>query len=103
MNYFLWPSPARGAPNISSWFIENFCKGDVKDYQMTAWLMAICLNGMTDGETAVLTESLVQSGASLNWAGRASSHKVDKHSTGGVGDKVSLILGEFRNATILVE
>jgi len=84
----------------------------VKDYQMTAWLMAICLNGMTDEETAALTESMVQSGVVMDWsnpslpnsnnnnAATASqqqqqqqrNHKVDKHSTGGVGDKVSLIL-----------
>lgn len=76
-------------------------EGEVKDYQMTAWLMAICLNGMTDEETAALTAAIVGSGAVMDWApwegstpsnGKYSSHRVDKHSTGGVGDKVSLIL-----------
>ena len=70
-------------------------EGNVKDYQMTAWLMAICLNGMTDEETAALTEAMINSGESMNWTLYDSTdtpHKVDKHSTGGVGDKVSLIL-----------
>mmetsp|Transcript_34092 Transcript_34092/g.62848 ORF Transcript_34092/g.62848 Transcript_34092/m.62848 type:complete len:120 (+) Transcript_34092:218-577(+) len=43
-------------------------EGNVKDYQMTAWLMAICLNGMTDEETAALTESMVQSGVVMDWS-----------------------------------
>ena len=76
---------------LRSWFIDQFTHGNVKDYQMTAWLMAICLNGMTDEETAALTEAMIKSGTELNWSA-ASTHKVDKHSTGGVGDKVSLIL-----------
>ncbi|KAL7483921.1 hypothetical protein ACHAW6_009566 [Cyclotella cf. meneghiniana] len=79
-----------------SWFIQQFMKGNVKDYQMTAWLMAICLNGMTNEETAALTEAMVQSGEVMDWSLWESlpaiPHKVDKHSTGGVGDKVSLIL-----------
>jgi pyrimidine-nucleoside phosphorylase len=76
---------------LRSWFIDQFTHGNVKDYQMTAWLMAICLNGMTDEETAALTEAMIKSGKELNWSA-ASTHKVDKHSTAGVGDKVSLIL-----------
>ena len=79
-----------------SWFIQQFMNGNVKDYQMTAWLMAVCLNGMTNEETAALTEAMVQSGEVVNWSLWESlpaiPHKVDKHSTGGVGDKVSLIL-----------
>jgi len=72
-------------------------EGQVKDYQMSAWLMAICLNGMTDEETAALTAAIVQSGAVMDWSTTSEStgsphHRVDKHSTGGVGDKVSLIL-----------
>ena len=68
-------------------------EGEVKDYQMTAWLMAICLNGMTDEETAALTAAIVQSGAVMEWSTfEGNFHRADKHSTGGVGDKVSLIL-----------
>ena len=63
---------------------------------MTAWLMAICINGMTDKETATLTEAMIKSGVEMDWQlydnNNKLSHKVDKHSTGGVGDKVSLIL-----------
>ncbi|KAL7466869.1 hypothetical protein ACHAXS_007143 [Conticribra weissflogii] len=79
------------------WFIRQFMQGNVKDYQMSAWLMAICLNGMNEEETAALTEAMVQSGDVMDWSkyeisGKELPHKVDKHSTGGVGDKVSLIL-----------
>ncbi|KAL7453726.1 hypothetical protein ACHAWC_005376 [Mediolabrus comicus] len=87
------------SPAEISWFIDQFTQGHVKDYQMTAWLMAICLNGMNGVETAALTEAMVESGEVMDWSTCASVckdinslHKVDKHSTGGVGDKVSLIL-----------
>jgi pyrimidine-nucleoside phosphorylase len=79
-----------------AWFIQQFMKGNVKDYQMTAWLMAVCINGMNARETAALTEAMVQSGDVMDYSIYDSmsviAHKVDKHSTGGVGDKVSLIL-----------
>ena len=75
------------------YFIDSFVDGSVKDYQMTAWMMAICINGMNSEETANLTSAMVRSGEVLDWHnfpdGAAS---VDKHSTGGVGDKISLIL-----------
>ncbi|KAL7509422.1 hypothetical protein ACHAXN_009069 [Cyclotella atomus] len=84
-------------PAEIAWFIQQFMSGNVKDYQMTAWLMAVCLNGMTPEETAALTEAMVQSGDVMDYSSYKTSlpvvpHKVDKHSTGGVGDKVSLIL-----------
>ena len=72
-------------------FVDAFVKGDVKDYQMTAWMMAICLNGMNKDETAYLTSAMVRSGEVLDWTG-VEGTSVDKHSTGGVGDKISLIL-----------
>lgn len=72
-------------------FVDGFVKGDVKDYQMTAWMMAICLNGMDKDETAYLTSAMVRSGEVLDWAALEGA-SVDKHSTGGVGDKISLIL-----------
>lgn len=76
------------------WWIESFCAGSIPDYQMSAWLMAVCWRGMTLDETGLLTKHMVQSGIRLNWASSSSSGvpKVDKHSSGGVGDKVSLVL-----------
>ena len=66
-------------------------RGEVPDYQLSAWLMAGFLNGLDSEETRALTEALVASGTRFDWSdlGRPSA---DKHSTGGVGDKVSLIL-----------
>ncbi|MGD9635749.1 MAG: thymidine phosphorylase [Pirellulales bacterium] len=71
--------------------IDGYVRGDIPDYQMAAWAMAVFLRGMTVAETAALTERMLHSGARFEWpAGEAP--KVDKHSTGGTGDKVSLIL-----------
>jgi pyrimidine-nucleoside phosphorylase len=71
--------------------IDGYVRGDVHDYQMSAWAMAVFLRGMTVAETAALTEAMLQSGVTFQWpAGEAP--KVDKHSTGGIGDKVSLPL-----------
>ncbi len=75
---------------ISS-LIAGYVRGDVPDYQISAWAMAVYLRGMTVAETAALTECMLRSGATFTWpAGEAP--KVDKHSTGGIGDKVSLVL-----------
>ena len=71
-------------------FINGFAAGEIPDYQMSALAMAILLNGMSDEETAWLTQAMLASGASLSWD--SGLPLVDKHSTGGVGDKVSLIL-----------
>jgi pyrimidine-nucleoside phosphorylase len=71
--------------------ISGYVRGDVPDYQMSAWAMAVYLRGMTVAETAALTEHMLYSGVTFKWpAGEAP--KVDKHSTGGIGDKVSLPL-----------
>ncbi len=73
------------------WFINGFVTGDVADYQMSAMAMAIFIRDMTVDETAALTEHMLNSGAVFTWP-NATRPMVDKHSSGGLGDKVSLIL-----------
>ena len=72
-------------------FVSGVVSGDFKDYQSSALLMAILLNGMTSDETGWLTEAMMRSGRIVELP-EITRPKVDKHSTGGVGDKVSLIL-----------
>ena len=72
-------------------FVSGVVSGDFKDYQSSALLMAIMLNGMTSDETGWLTEAMMRSGRIVELP-EITRPKVDKHSTGGVGDKVSLIL-----------
>ena len=72
--------------------VNSFVDGSVPNYQIAAWLMAVYLNGMTNLETAFYTQSLTNSGKIIKF-NNLNGPIVDKHSTGGVGDKVSLILG----------
>ncbi len=71
--------------------IEGFTRGEVPDYQISAWAMAVFFREMTPRETKNLTEAMMRSGRVLKYP-KGAPPRVDKHSTGGVGDKVSLIL-----------
>lgn len=77
------------------WFIEEFLSQKIPDYQMSALLMAIAINGASTEETAALTDAMLYSGKVFNF----DDHRViDKHSTGGVGDKTSFILAPIAAA-----
>ncbi|MDE2935950.1 MAG: thymidine phosphorylase [Chloroflexota bacterium] len=72
-------------------FVEGLVSGAVADYQAAAWAMAVCIKGLDRDETAVLANAIAASGARLSWA-LPGVRVVDKHSTGGVGDKISLVV-----------
>ena len=74
-----------------AFLVNGYVAGEIPDYQMAAWLMAVYFNGMTFDETAVLTDVMLHSGAVMDLSGIEGPF-VDKHSTGGVGDKLSLPL-----------
>lgn len=73
------------------WLIDGYVSGEIPDYQISAWLMAVCFNSLSDEETLCLTEVMRDSGDVLD-LGRINGVTVDKHSTGGIGDKTSLVI-----------
>jgi len=79
------------SPNEIGELIDGFTRGEIPDYQMSAWAMAVFFRGMTPNETENLTTAMMQSGRVLHYPA-GSPPKVDKHSTGGIGDQVSLVL-----------
>jgi pyrimidine-nucleoside phosphorylase len=95
--YELLNRKRRGAPlepREIEFFVEGYTRGTIPDYQMSALLMAIAINGMTGTEMATLTQAMLRSGE--QWHLRDSYDFIaDKHSTGGVGDKVSLVLSPW--------
>ncbi len=88
------------APEIE-FVVRGYTAGELPDYQISSWLMAVLLKGMTEAETAALTQAMLHSGEVLLWDDLPQK-KVDKHSTGGVGDKTSLILAPIVAAGGLV-
>lgn len=76
----------------TEYMVNAFTRGDIPDYQMSAFLMAVIFKGMDDSEISLLTDSMARSGDMLDLS-RFGNLSADKHSTGGVGDKTSLIVG----------
>lgn len=77
------------------WFIQSFTDNKIPDYQMSAMLMAMFIQGMDVSETAALTDAMLESGEQLKFPGK---NVIDKHSTGGIGDKASFILAPIASA-----
>lgn len=77
------------------WFIQGFTDSKIQDYQMSAVLMAMFIRGMDPQETASLTDAMLESGEQLKFTGK---NVIDKHSTGGIGDKASFILAPIASA-----
>src|SRR5215468_8190284 len=89
------------APEEIEFLVEGYTNGDIPDYQMSSFLMAVFFSGMSDREVSRLTECMLRSGDTVDLSGIAGL-KVDKHSTGGVGDKTSLIVAPLAAAAGVV-
>ena len=70
-----------------------YARGEVPEYQMAAWCMAVYFRGLTSAETFALTDAMIRSGETLDLGSALGRKVVDKHSTGGVGDKTSIAVG----------
>jgi pyrimidine-nucleoside phosphorylase len=81
--------------NEIKWFIQSYTEKKIEDYQMSAMLMAMFIRGMNVAETAALTDAMLESGEQLKFSGK---NVIDKHSTGGIGDKASFILAPIASA-----
>ncbi|HEX3876282.1 MAG TPA: pyrimidine-nucleoside phosphorylase [Bryobacteraceae bacterium] len=89
------------APDEISLLIDGYTSGEIPDYQMSAFLMAVYFSGMTDRELSRLTECMLRSGETVDLSS-VPGIKVDKHSTGGVGDKTSFIVAPLAAAAGVV-
>ena len=78
-------------PDEVAWLVRAYTEGSVPDYQMSAFLMAVFFNGLNELEQSALVQAMLHSGEVLDLSD-IDGVKVDKHSTGGVGDKISLAL-----------
>src|SRR5437016_6616289 len=83
------------------YLVRGYTSGEIPDYQAAAWLMSAVIRGLTRAETAALTDAMLRSGEVLDLSG-FSARKIDKHSTGGVGDKTSLVLAPLAAAAGLI-
>ncbi len=89
------------SPEEVSWLVEGYTQGGIPDYQMAAFLMAVYFSGMSDREVTALTDCMIRSGRKMDLSD-VPGVKVDKHSTGGVGDKTSLIAAPLAAAAGVV-
>ena len=88
-------------PEEVTWLVEGYTRGEIPDYQMAAFLMAVYFENMTDREAEAMTAAIIASGGKLDLSD-VPGPKVDKHSTGGVGDKTSLIAAPLAAAAGVV-